>query len=395
MTPSAFWQFLVLIPALADLPTADIETLKGGRHTGQFVQMSDSGLRLLEAGAQVDLPLADVLEIRFPSQNVPDPVVGPRVVLIDGTRLTCREFTVSKGRAKLQETAQCGTIEVPIALVAEVRFGISTGKLDESWKALQGRESKTDLLVVKKEEVLDHLGGVAGDVGAKISFLLDGDEVPVAREKVYGIFFRRKAPRLPRTLCQIALSGGDLLQAGSVKFADGQLQVQVAGNVNVRLPLEAVSTVDFSAGKIRYLSQLEPREVLHVPFYDEISYREYRRDRSLDGTPITVGGKSYSRGLAINSRTTLRYRIGGEYSRFQAVMGIDDAIQGWGHVQVVISGDGRTLFEGPVATGKDQPRARPLDLDVTGVRDLEILVDFGDDNNTGDYLDLADARLVK
>ena len=98
MTPSAFWKFLVLIPALADLPTADVETLKAGRHTGQFVQMSDSAVRLLEAGAQVDLPLADVLEIRFTSQNVPDPALGPRVVLIDGTRI-CRRPSNPNSRA--------------------------------------------------------------------------------------------------------------------------------------------------------------------------------------------------------------------------------------------------------------------------------------------------------
>lgn len=398
MMSTVLWQLLVLVPALAaDLPTAEVETLKSGRHSGPLAAISESSVRLSKGEAPVDVPLSDILEIRVSQITTPDPVVGPRVVLVDGTKLTCREFTIEKGQARLSETSQCGTVTLPVSLVAEVRFGLSTGKLDEAWAALQSRESKTDLLVIKKDEVLDHLGGVTGDVAAKIRFILDGEEVPVSREKVYGILFRRKPPKLPKVLCQVALTSGDVLQAGKIDFDGSQFRVRFAGNFSAQLAADSVSGIDFSAGKIRYLSQLEPREVLSVPFFDPISYREYRRDRSLDGTPLMLAGKSYSRGLAINSRTTLRYRIGGEFSRFQAVMGIDDAVGRQGNVTVVISGDGRQLFSGPVRGDGDDdaPRTQLLDLDVSGVRDLEILVDFGDDNNTGDYLDLADARLVK
>jgi hypothetical protein len=119
---------------------------------------------------------------------------------------------------------------------------------------------------------------------------------------------------------------------------------------------------------------------------------EYRRDRSLDGKPLSLGGKTYARGLAIHSKTTLRYRIAGEFTRLKAVMGIDDSVCRQYGVRVVISGDGKALFEGDVR-GTDAPR--PLDLDVAGVRDLEILVDFGGDLDSCDHLDLADAKLLK
>ena len=113
-----------------------------------------------------------------------------------------------------------------------------------------------------------------------------------------------------------------------------------------------------------------------TPFFD-ITWK-YRRDKNLDGNPLQVGGKTYTRGLSIHSKTLLRYSIGSEYRRFQTVMGIDDELarRGLGDVHVVISGDGKPLWEGDVK-GTDEPR--PLDLDVTGVRDLEILVDFGGD----------------
>jgi hypothetical protein len=73
-------------------------------------------------------------------------------------------------------------------------------------------------------------------------------------------------------------------------------------------------------------------------------------------------------------------------------MGIDDSVRRLGNVRVLISGDSKALFDG-VVKGTDAPR--PLDLDVRGVRDLEILVDYGAELSIGDHLDLADARLLK
>ena len=73
-------------------------------------------------------------------------------------------------------------------------------------------------------------------------------------------------------------------------------------------------------------------------------------------------------------------------------MGIDQAVAPLGNVHVVISGDGKTLLESDVR-GSDQPQN--LDLDVAGVRDLEILVDFGGDLDIADHLDLADAKVIK
>lgn len=380
---------LILLAALADAPAVEVETLKGDRHSGQLEELTDSRIRLQAPTAAVEVPLADVLSVRFPAAMPPDPASGIRVALVDGSRVTCSDFSVHNGQATLV-TMQCGKLTVPVSRVAQVRFGISTGKLDESWNSLLNREARTDLLVIRKDESLDHLDGVAGDVGEKISFLLDGDEVPIAREKVYGIIFRRKAGAVPKAAIQLDLTGGDQLQIAEVTGNATGFKVRLAAGIDAALAATDITTLDFSGGKVRYLSQLEPREVKYVPYFDLVS--EYRRDRSLDGKPLSLGGKTYARGLAIHSKTTLRYRIAGEFTRLKAVMGIDDSVCRQYGVRVVISGDGKALFEGDVR-GTDAPR--PLDLDVAGVRDLEILVDFGGDLDSCDHLDLADAKLLK
>lgn len=397
--------YALLLAFALDLPAVEVEALKGERYAGELVELNAGSAVLKQADSSRKVPLAEVLEIRFPSAPAPEPSTGARVALLDGTKLTLKEFSISGDHTRC-ETA-FGIFAVPVTRLQHVRFGISTAKLDEAWTALLARESKNDLLVVKKEDVLDFLAGVTGDVGEKIGFLLDGDEVPVPREKAFGIIFHRRAPNLPKSTCRVRLTGGDVLETTRITFDGGEFKGRLAAGPDVSLPAGVVAALDFSVGKIKYLSDLEPRDVKYVPFFDIVD--EYRRDRSLDGNPITVGGKTYARGLAIHSKTTLRYRIAGEYSRFQAIAGIDDEVSRLGkideeakpkiderarsaYVRLVISGDGKPLFNS-IVIGGEPPRA--LDLDVKDVRDLEILVDFGNDNPIADHLDLANAKLVK
>jgi hypothetical protein len=379
-----YWLLVGLAP-----PQAELTTLRGERFQGPLVELTESGALLRQEGQERLVPLAEILDLRLESAAA-EPAVGPRVLLVDGTRLTCRDVTIEQGVAQF-EPLEGSRVSVPVNRLLAVRFGHSTARLDEAWDALLKRESKNDLLVIRKEDQLDFLSGAAGDLAEKISFLVDGEEIPVARDKVYGLILRRKAPALAKVACQVGLTAGDQLCAASVQLDEQSLRARLCSGVELTLPATRALLVDFSAGKVRYLSATEPREVKYVPFFDLV--REYRRDRSLDGTPLSLAGKTYARGLALHSRTLLKYRIGGEYSRFQALAGIDDSVRRLGQVRLLITGDGKTLFDAEIK-GVDAPRV--LDLEVTGVRDLEILVDFGGDQlDIADHLDLADARLIR
>ncbi|MCA9022367.1 MAG: NPCBM/NEW2 domain-containing protein [Planctomycetaceae bacterium] len=57
-----------------------------------------------------------------------------------------------------------------------------------------------------------------------------------------------------------------------------------------------------------------------------------------------------------------------------------------------MKGDGRTLYSGNVRSS-DSPIE--LNLDVRGVRNFDVLVDFGDNLEICDHLDLCEARFNK
>jgi len=96
--------------------------------------------------------------------------------------------------------------------------------------------------------------------------------------------------------------------------------------------------------------------------------------------------------LALHSQTRQAYRLAGKYRQFTATVGIDDAVSVGGDVLLQVSGDGKPLWEGTIK-GADQPQT--LELDVSGVKRLELLVGFGDDLDIGDHLDLCDAKVMK
>jgi hypothetical protein len=157
--------------------------------------------------------------------------------------------------------------------------------------------------------------------------------------------------------------------------------------------------LDFSTSRMSYLSDLTADATDFTPYLDfgkqvpsMAQFYQPRRDRCLDGGPLRLNRTVYAKGMSMPSRTTLSFKIAGKGQRFKALAGIDESVGAAGAVRLQITGDGKKLYDGKI-TGRDKPV--DLDVDVAGVRRLNILVDFGEGLDVGNYLDLCDARIVK
>ena len=119
----------------------------------------------------------------------------------------------------------------------------------------------------------------------------------------------------------------------------------------------------------------------------------YPWERRLSGGNLQEpANQSFTKGLAIHSRTELTYRLTDKFQIFQALVGIDPAMGENGNVELVVVGNGKQLFR-KTLTGRDE--AAELKIDVRGVSRLTILVDFGEQLDIGDHLLLCNARLTK
>lgn len=381
--------------AVLAAPQVEVVSFQGEPRVGDWRGIADGRVNLAVAGKDESVPLSEVLEVRF--RGEPAKIDKPTAIvsLWDGSQLGATQTQIVDKRLKLT-SAVLGELSLPQGEVASVQFSDRFDK-DEQWSKLAERDNKSDLLVIRKEQTLDYLDGVVVEVTEKsVKFLLDGEEVSTKREKIFGLIFARRPSNPKPPAVRVELSNGDILMASSLTGTPVGLSVTTTTKTDVSVPTEKLKLLDFSQGKLRYLSQDPPRDVKYTRGIQDGP--AFVQDRAFYAPELKpMGLRAFARGLCIRPQTTLRYRLGGDYRRLQAIVGIDESVKdGNGDCDLVISGDGKQLLKLRM-TSRDT--ARPIDLDVTNVVVLEITVGFGGDAATnvdlGDNLDLADAKLIK
>jgi hypothetical protein len=140
-----------------------------------------------------------------------------------------------------------------------------------------------------------------------------------------------------------------------------------------------------------YLSDLAPSKVEETPFFGH--RLPWRRNASLLGEPLRMDGRNYDRGVAVHSRCILTYELSGRYSTFETAVGFDDASKGKGRVECRVFADGHELYGNPDLKASGPPVQ--LKLPVSGAEQLRLLVDFGKEQDTGDRVIWANARLYR
>jgi hypothetical protein len=134
-----------------------------------------------------------------------------------------------------------------------------------------------------------------------------------------------------------------------------------------------------------YLDSVEPLEARQ-------DWGELRRNASVQGNPMRIGSKIFSRGLGTHSNSRIVYKLGGRYRRFTAYVGADKEVMG-NTIVFEVWGDGKKLWESGVMTVNDE--AKRVDLDISGIDILELRVGDAGDGINADHADWADAILYE
>jgi len=95
----------------------------------------------------------------------------------------------------------------------------------------------------------------------------------------------------------------------------------------------------------------------------------------------------------MHSRAALIYALNGRYRQFAAVVGIADEMAERGDVTVAVVGDGRILWEAKGVRGGETPRE--VLVDISGVKELGLHVDFGGQLDLSDHVCWAFARVIR
>ncbi|MCE5198114.1 MAG: NPCBM/NEW2 domain-containing protein [Armatimonadota bacterium] len=108
--------------------------------------------------------------------------------------------------------------------------------------------------------------------------------------------------------------------------------------------------------------------------------------------PLQIKDKTYAKGLGSHAPGEIVLDLNGEFSRFEAEVGVQWQLGGGGLVAFQVFADGKKVFE----TGAmgESTAAEPVSIDVSGVQELRLVCSGKGDGVMADYADWADARLV-
>jgi hypothetical protein len=281
-------------------------------------------------------------------------------------------------------------LPIRTAAIHAVRFRdyASAPQLADRWRQIAAAKATGDSLVVRRGDNLDQVTGIIRDVTEDVvQFESEGDVIQAKRAKLEGLLYYHPASgELPPRSALVTDVSGTQWSAKSLRKADDRLEIVSVAGVPVSLPLADLRRIDFSSGNSQWLDALEPESIQWRPFIETKSTGAWLP------RPLLLAGQAYDHGLRVQSRTDLLFRLTGDARQFQALVGIDDRVRPAGNVRLVVSGDDRELFSQTI-TGSDEPLA--LGLDITGVKRLRILVDFGEQVDIADFLNLCDARITK
>jgi alpha-galactosidase len=119
---------------------------------------------------------------------------------------------------------------------------------------------------------------------------------------------------------------------------------------------------------------------------------EPQKNKSVEGTPLALGGQKFERGFGTHAESRLRVNLDGGAQSFSARVGVDDDVNGnpASSVEFIVVGDGKELWKSGVM--KAGTAAKTCDVNLVGVKALVLEVSDAGDGMDFDHADWAEAK---
>lgn len=421
---------LVAMTGMAADPV--VELVNGEEIVGPLRQIKDGSLTVTKGSRTI--PMADIRRVRVTPRSTPAPtgsgggparvtktvVHGPNGVIVRETTKSKTESDEGKaekpaawqlllrnGDRLTGELTEWGKDDLTIKLaLRNMQMKVPIARVHEIWHAdavavAQVRrrypETRTnDVAFVEKDSILHAVEGACGGrEDESILFRYKERERKLAAEGLLGVRYAERASaeeEAPSLYQTVYLMNGDRISGQWTGIRGTTLDIEAAAS-GQKLSLRVPEVVEFlfHSPRFTYLSDLQPATVEEVAFFDRTL--PFRCDETLSGGPIRVGGHEYLKGIAMHSRCVLTYEIGGEYAEFLARLGFELPAGRLGRAAVRVAGDGKELFADGDFRAEAAPQ--PVRVSVTNVNELTLEVDFGENDDVGDRVLWADARLVR
>jgi hypothetical protein len=396
----------ILTPLLAhgEDPVFVATTASAPPAAGAVIRIDkDWAVTLMSNGMKTTTSGNDLVSLRRSGELLPAFPSGPHVVFANGDRLAGQVMKIERGEVKFKavlggngDSAASQELSIPLSALAVIWFRAPPrDPADEISRGWATERRRRDVVLLNNGDT--RIGAVAGMASPTAPFLLkeDSREIRIEASHVVAIAMNTDLARSLRprgAYARLVLANGSRIGLLSASADTATLSGKTLFAADVKIPLEQIVSLDVRQGKAVYLSDLKPKEYQHSPF---LGVRwPLVMDRSSDGRELRLGGHTFDKGIGLHSESRLTFSLGGSYRRFEATVGLDDRSGQGGSVRIGVLVDGQQrIADDKELTSASGPRN--LSIDVSGAKELTLVVEFGGGGDVCDHVDWADARVIK
>lgn len=392
---------LLFVASLAATPVT-VTTLDGESVKGDLSTLNSKKVIIQTEAEEKIFAVEDLmlLDLQSTSPLVQNP---PRAILFnDGSLMSFEAVLLAEKEFQLT-TVSFGEQTVPMNKVQNIRWGAIDEKVSESWADLQSRGARDDLLIFRKEDVLDYVAGSVMKVSNEgVTVNIRGRDLTAPLERVFAVVFAKREVNDAPGLGLIRTTSGDSLKASELSLEENVLTMKLLSGLSLKSELPKIREIDFGGGRIQYLADLPfdesaskaPDEDFPVVWFTARNFPAGSGGRR----QLLIDRESYPRGLWLHSGAVVRFRLNREFSEFRAMAGFDQTHIGkmprfQPKVNLVVEGDGENLFSQEFAWDDS---AEQLNIDLSNVRELVIRVEsLGVAKGILEHFALGDAQVIK
>jgi len=390
--------FLLMLAVNGEGATGfEIRTLAGDPKTGEVQAVAADGS--LTVGDRA-IPAGEWYSVRRAGHPQPPWPRGPHAELTGGDRVA-GTVAAADGDALRLRLALAGApeqlVRVPLSSLRAV--WLTTPPADEADPEWLSAPRKRDLFLARNGDSAAGALTAIDPAGNAVRYQADGKDRQLELSKLAVVGFntdlaRARRPKGP--YYRLTLADGTRLNAQSVTF-DGRTWTAITPfKDTVRVPADQLVAVDVEQGKVSFLSDLKPVKYQYQTFDGE--QVSWSADRCVTGRAMTLktpaGEATFDRGVGLHAECTIAYSLAAKYRRFEALVGLDarSGARGDATLAVLVDGKEQPLANGGKLTNASGPIA--VRVDVTGAKELTVVIRCGAGGHVQDHVNLADARLV-
>jgi hypothetical protein len=389
----------------SDGPTFLVHTATGKNLRGPLYKMSESWGVEIGKGVRRKIAGADLISLRRTDVLLPALPSEPHLLLAGGDRVPFQDLRLDDEKLYFRHRDLNGNKEVSVPLSSVVliwRLPPDRSRDPEKYRNRLASGSRArDVVLLRNGDTLEGTLSALGNESVEVEANKKKSSAKWAQVSAIAMSTElADRPRLKGVVARVALTTTEASPGGRFTLdsatSDGNtLSGKTAFGASLSVRLERVASIELVGGKSVPLSSLKPKSYEYRPYLD--LKMPWRSGMNVEGHDLRVGGSSYGAGIGTFASSSLKYELdgGGPYSRFEAVVGLDDrdGLKGRARVRVLVDGKAADLGKKSELTHSEGPLV--ISVNVGKAKELTLEVEDNEDGTVQSVVNWVEARLVK